>query len=110
RHVADVNVIVVKRDAEDSCCAGRKNCSFLSAAGMVWIAKDDDLGCSVFRQEDISIRGHREQQSTLEISREYIDLKARGNSGREARRSLHCVGSICGPFADKRRSQIRLLA
>src|SRR5262245_58164264 len=59
-HIADVNVVIVKRDSKGTPQAARENDSLLRAASVFWIAKDDDFVRASLGKEDVSVRRDRE--------------------------------------------------
>src|SRR6266404_3108572 len=107
--VADIDVVVVKRDAEGAFKTADKDFPLRSAAGMLRVTQDDHLAGAGIGREDVTIGRGSQKTHVLELFRENIRLEALWNRWKKPVRPFYSRGSVAGGFRREGRRQLRFL-
>src|SRR5262249_42141616 len=105
-----IDIVVMKRDTERPTKAIGENNPLLRAAGVVRVAKNDDLIGTGVRQENVAIGSDGQKSGPLKILGKDIDAKTLGYGGKETVGHAHFVRSVVRGPGRKGCRKIGLLA
>src|SRR6516225_2124185 len=77
--VGDIDVVVMKGDAEWPLQAGCKNVALLRGATMLWVAQHQDFICTRFGNKNVAVRRGSQKTRVFELLGKDADVKAVGN-------------------------------
>src|SRR6266849_437044 len=109
-HVSNVDIVLVKDDAEWLLLPIHENLTFLCRSSVLRVAHHDDFSRPGISEKNVSVGSNRQPAWILEIRGEYIHAKTLRHGGQKSRGRLLDLWCVAHRLRRERRRQLGLLA